>query len=570
MSWKKHFSIYSGSPISGNENKNKTPADANHNTRFQSWLPELYSGVANRTDRYQQYDQMDADSEVNTALDTIAEFSTQFDATTNMPFKLTFKNDATESEIEILEEALRQWCDINDWDQRIFKTFRNTIKYGDQPFIRDPDTWKLYYVSPVNVLKVVLNEAQGRKPEQYIVKELELNVANKTATAIRTHNTQYVGSKPTSSPTGNNGAVPGATTTPQSTGINETAVNSEHVMHLALTEGMDAMWPFGTSILDSVFKTYKQKELLEDSLIIYRVQRAPERRVFQIDTGNLPPHKATAFVERIKNEIHQRRIPNKNGGSQNVMDAQYNPLSMLEDYFFAVSAEGRGSKVEVLPGGGQLGEIDDLKFFTNKLARGLRIPSSFLPTGPDDGTAVYNDGKVGTAYIQEFRFNKYCQRLQAIIQPTFDREFKLFMKARGYNVESSLFDITFVEPQSFSQYRQIEIDSERASLFNSIESTAYLSKRFMLEKYLGLTPAEIIENERMLKEERGGEAPTTDDSGEIGLGDVGIKNNDIGGEFDGDFDDDFDDDFGDDADASGDEGSGNDAGGNEPEPPAKN
>ena len=88
----------------------------------------------------------------------------------------------------------------------------------------------------------------------------------------------------------------------------------------------------------------------------------------------MPSNKAMAFIERVKNEIHQKRIPNKTGGGQNIMDAAYNPLSQIEDYFFAQTAEGRGSKVETLPGGQNLGEIDDLKYFNNKLMKGLRIP----------------------------------------------------------------------------------------------------------------------------------------------------------------------------------------------------
>jgi hypothetical protein len=84
--------------------------------------------------------------------------------------------------------------------------------------------------------------------------------------------------------------------------------------------------------------------------------------------------------------------------------------------------------VDTLPGGTNLGEIDDLRFFTNKLFRGLRIPSSYLPTGADDSHSQYNDGRVGTAYIQELRFNKYCERLQRNVSPIFDEEFKLWIK----------------------------------------------------------------------------------------------------------------------------------------------
>jgi hypothetical protein len=213
---------------------------------------------------------------------------------------------------------------------------------------------------------------------------------------------------------------------------------------------------------------------------------------------------AMAFVERIKNEVHQRRIPSQTGsGNQNMMDATYNPLSMNEDYFFPQTADSRGSSVEVLPGGQNLGEITDLRFFTNKLFRGLRIPSSYLPTTAEDGSQAYTDGRVGTALIQEWRFNQYCQRLQAMIVEKLDQEFKLFMRWRGFNIDGSLFDLTFNEPQNFAQYRQADIDSARIATFTQLEGYPYFSKRWLMKRYLGMTEQEISENEQQFAEEQG-------------------------------------------------------------------
>jgi hypothetical protein len=270
-----------------------------------------------------------------------------------------------------------------------------------------------------------------------------------------------------------------------------------------MTEGLDVNWPFGVSILETIFKTFKQKELLEDALLIYRIQRAPERRIFYIDVGNMPPHMAMQFVERVKNEIAQRRIPSQTGGGSNIMDASYNPMSMNEDYFFPQSADGRGSKVETLAGGQNLGEIDDLKYFTNKLFRGLRIPSSYLPTGAEESAQVYTDGRVGTALIQEFRFNQYCMRLQKYLAHTFDQEFKMFLKFRGFNIDNSLFDLRLSEPQNFAAYREVELNQQRITGFTSIKDVDYLSKRFMLKKYLQLSEIEMEENDKLWREERG-------------------------------------------------------------------
>jgi hypothetical protein len=184
-----------------------------------------------------------------------------------------------------------------------------------------------------------------------------------------------------------------------------------------------------------------------------------------------------------------------------MVDASYNPLSMNEDYFFPVTADGRGSSVDLLPGGQNLGEIDDLRYFNNRLARGLRVPSSYLPTGPDDNVTPMSDGRVGTAMIQEFRFNQYCERLQNYMVRKLDEEFKLFLRWRGLNIDSGLFNLNFNPPQNFAAYRQSELDTARMSSFTAIEAYPYISKRFAMERFLGLTEEEINKNEKMWREE---------------------------------------------------------------------
>ena len=503
MSWKKYFKTNNLpsniSPLGGG----RAPDPGFRN--YQSQLPEVYIGHPNRVERYNQYEQMDMDSEVNAALDILAEFCTQKNQENHTSFTLKFKEQPSDNEVKILKEQLQQWVALNEFNKRVFKIFRNTIKYGDQVFIRDPENFKLYWTEMSKITKVIVNEGEGKKPEQYLVKDINPNFQNLTMTAVSTTDT-YTNHPQTGGPSGAyvqpQGSFGGGSRFTHAK--NEAAVSAEHIVHLSLTEGLDVFWPFGNSVLENIFKVFKQKELLEDSIIIYRVQRAPERRVFKIDVGNMPSHMAMAFVERIKNEVHQRRIPTQTGnGAQNMMDATYNPLSTNEDYFFPTTADGRGSSVDVLPGGANLGEITDLRFFTNKLFRGLRIPSSYLPTTADDGSQAYTDGRVGTALIQEWRFNQYCIRLQGMIAEKLDTEFKLFMRWRGFNIDGSLFDLQFNEPQNFAQYRQADIDAARIATFTQLEPLPNLSKRWLMKRYLGMTEQELSENETMWKEERG-------------------------------------------------------------------
>ena len=525
MSWKRYFTPVATkqtgegnySPLGGAANQGLGPAQAN----YSSYLPDVYVGSPNRVERYGQYNTMDMDSEVNAALDILAEFCTQKNKQNQTPFIMDFKQKATNSEITVLQQYLLQWSKLEKFDTRMFRIVRNIFKYGDAFFIRDPETKKWFWVDPAKVSRIIVNESEGKKPEQYIIRDVNLNFREMVATTP--HQT-------TGNVTGGGdgylqGGVRGMVGAPnqQMSGsrftreVKETTIDAENVIHLSLSEGLDNNFPFGNSLLESIFKVYKQKELLEDAIIIYRVQRAPERRVFYVDVGNMPSHLAMQFVERVKTDIHQRRIPSQTGGGQNVIDSAYNPLSINEDYFFPQTAEGRGSKVETLPGGTNLGEIDDLKYFTNKLVRGLRIPSSYLPTGPDDGQSNYQDGRVGTAYIQELRFNNYCERLQSLITDEFNQEFKRYLLEKGVNIDTAMFDLRMQPPQNFASYRQSELDNARIGTYTQMSAVPYISNRFAMARFLGLTDEEVAENERLWKEENDENLspPPTDAAGEM-------------------------------------------------------
>jgi hypothetical protein len=544
MAWKKYFTPVnvSGtlSPISGNSGADR--ANLTHRN-YSSYLPDVYSGHPNRLERYGQYDTMDADSEVNAALDILAEFCSQTNEENGTPFSIFFKEQATTTEIKIIRKYMQQWTKLNKFQTRIFKIVRNSFKYGDTFFVRDPETQSWMYIDPNKVDRIIVNESEGKKPEQYMIRDFNPNLETLSTTAINPSNitgggSQYAGGGygtgqgGAGGSRGMTGSYPSNVSGSRFTrNENQYAIDAKHVIHISMSEGLDNNFPFGTSLLESVFKVYKQKELLEDAILIYRIQRAPERRVFYIDVGNMPSHLAMGFVERVKNEVNQRRIPSSTGGGQSVVDAGYNPLSINEDYFFPQTAEGRGSKVEVLPGGTNLGEIDDLRYFTNKLFRALRIPSSYLPTGADDGGSSFNDGRVGTAYIQELRFNKYCERLQSLMNEQFDTEFKLYLHNKGINVDSNIFEVKFNPPQNFAAYRQAEMDTARVTTFGTMIAIPQISKRFALKRFLGLSAEEVAENEKLWREENIDDDATLPASAE--LRSVGITANNMGSDIAG-------------------------------------
>ena len=198
MSWKKYFTPVnidntggSMSPISGRGRPG--PARAN----YSSYLPDVYAGSPNRIERYMQYDTMDMDSEVNAALDILTEFCTQKDKENATPFHTFFRGEPTATEVKILKDSLQKWTKQNSFETRIFRILRNTFKYGDCFFVRDPETKKWLFVDASKVTKIIVNESEGKIPEQYVIRDLNFNFKEFIATTP--HNTTNTAPSGTSS-----------------------------------------------------------------------------------------------------------------------------------------------------------------------------------------------------------------------------------------------------------------------------------------------------------------------------------------------------------------------------------
>lgn len=443
-----------------------------------TWYQRLIQGSASRITRYREYDLMDNDVEIARSLDTIAEEMIGADPNSDMPIDLVIEADKeTEipsSTVMTLKSALRFWNDLHEWDTRLFKVARVTVKYGDCFFIRQKETKKWEYVHPKNVVAAIVDE-----------RDMTRVVGWQIQRETKTPNSPYNQGQ------GQYGSY--------SNQLVDT-YKAEEVVWFTLNDDIGESAPFGESILRAVYRAQKQKELLEDAIIIYRIQRAPERRVFYIDVGKMPPQRVKMYLEQIKNEIRQRKIPTYGGGTAQV-DSVYNPQQMSEDFFLAQRPDGKGSKIEVLPGGGGLGELSDLEYFQWKVFRGLRIPLSYMREGQDN--AMVSDGKSGVAYIQELRFAMYIKRLQGYIERVLDKEFKRYLRAAGINVDPSVFYVKLVDPENFGIYRQQQLDSDLLSTYTQAEGIPHMSKRFAMSKFLQLSDEEILTNERQRAEELG-------------------------------------------------------------------
>lgn len=443
-----------------------------------TWYQRLIQGSASRITRYREYDLMDNDVEIARSLDTIAEEMIGSDPNSDLPLELVIQGekeqDIPSSAVMTLRAALRYWSQLHDWNTRLFKVARVTIKYGDCFFIRRGETKRWEYIHPKNVIAAIVDERDLTKVVGWQIKR-----------DVKTPNSPY-----------NQAAGHFGNQSNESVDV----FPADDVIWFTLNDDISESAPFGESVLRAIYRAQKQKELLEDAIIIYRIQRAPERRVFYIDVGKMPPQRVKSYLENIKNEIRQRKIPSFGGGQEQV-DSVYNPQTMSEDFFFAQRPDGKGSKVETLPGGQGLGELADLEYFQWKVFRGLRIPLSYMKEGQDN--AIISNGQSGVAYIQELRFAMYIKRLQGYVARVMDKEFKRYLRSAGINVDPSCFNIKLLEPENFGIYRQQQLDAELLSTYTQADGIQSLSKRFALGKFMQMTDEEILLNERMKAEELG-------------------------------------------------------------------
>lgn len=443
-----------------------------------SWYQRLVQGSSTRLTRYREYDMMDDDVDVARALDTIAEEMTQKDTKNKLPLVIVFKDIETNikaSQAATLTAALRYWTDIQCLDEKLFHIARTLVKYGDCFFDKSKGPTKEWmHVPPKLVTAAMVDESDVTKITGWVIRDdIKKALGNTGGYTLSGH--EY------------------------STSLHSAA----DIVHISLCDQMSDIAPFGESVLKPVYRSYKQKDLLEDSIIIYRIVRAPERRVFYVDVGKMPPHRSKQYLEQVKNEIRQKKIPTQNADGTSAVESVYNAHSTNEDFFFAQRADGKGSKVDVLPGGQGLGELADLEYFMDKVFRGLRVPTSYMSVKPDQ-QPIFNDGKVGQAFIEELRFAKYCIRLQNNIAKIMDREFKDFLRAIGIVYDATAWSLELPEPTNFGLYKQLEADN---SILNTLSSASgldgFFAKRYSLMRFAQMDEAELLRNERLMAQEKG-------------------------------------------------------------------
>lgn len=247
--------------------------------------------------------------------------------------------------------------------------------------------------------------------------------------------------------------------------------------------------------IENCRRSYKQLSLIEDSIVIYRLVRAPERLKFTIDVGNMPPAKAETYMQRLMHQYwNKKSFDNTKGGATNV----YDPQSMLDSYWFPKRTGETGSDVQVLQGGANLGQLDDLMYFVNKLYKSLKVPVTRL--NPNES---FKDGN--EILKEELRFAKFIIRLQQQFAHGIKASFITHLKLKGwwkdYKLRERDINLKFNAPTNFFALREQQLFSIKQENFNSITANASISQTYAQRHYLQYTDAQISENMAWLRKD---------------------------------------------------------------------
>ena len=263
----------------------------------------------------------------------------------------------------------------------------------------------------------------------------------------------------------------------------------------------NSMWNDDQTIripfIENCRRSYKQLSLLEDSIIIYRMVRAPERLKFKIDVGNMPPAKAESYLKQLMQQYWSKQTYNSNADTSGAGNT-YNPQSMLDSYWFAKRNGEVGSDVELMAGGQNLGQLDDLMYFVNKLYKSLGVPLSRL--NPNES---FRDG--AEILREELRFAKLIVRIQNQIAEGLKNSFITHLKLRGWWREFKLheydFDLNFNPPASFFAIRQQQLLELKLKNYSDMSQNDGISNIFAQRHYLEYSDSKIGENMEWLKKE---------------------------------------------------------------------
>jgi hypothetical protein len=420
--------------------------------------PILPQVELNRKRRNQEYEEMDQYPEIGAAFDIYADDATQ-KGSRNENWVISSKSELVVDEIENLFKKLKL-------DRILWDITRNTVKYGD---------CFAELIVNVNKEKEGVKKIKILNPNYILRVENEYGYLQKFLQEIPKTDTFNYG--------------PAATDDPKQ----YIQLDKNQIIHFRMHTSDPAFYPYGKSVAALTHRVFRSLKMMEDAMMIYRLSRAPERRIFYVDVGALPTSKAEMYIERLKAKFKKEKFYNSNKGT---VDSRYNPLSMDED-FFVPSKNGKGTKIETLPGATNLGEIEDVRYYRDKLLAALKVPKDYLVEKDKSPERKANLSQL------DVKFARAVHRVQTNIEAGLENIAKRHLQLKGFppSLISEL-RIDLPEPSDMSAKRKLDIDEQKTRVVQAVQQLGLFSKKQIYKEYFDMTDEMIVRLESELDKER--------------------------------------------------------------------
>ncbi len=415
-----------------------------HYNPFES-MNSNYMANQNRTERYVDSDQMEYMPEIASALDIYADEMTTSSVLADM---LTIK--CPNEEIKAILHSL--YNDILNVKFNLFGWARTMCKYGDFFLYLDIDeTFGVKHAIGLPPNEVERLEGEDKTNPNYV--QFQWNAAGMT-------------------------------------------FENWQVAHFRIL-GNDKYHPYGTSVLEPARRIWRQLTLMEDAMMAYRIVRAPARKAFYVDVGNIPPQDVEQYMQRVITAMKRNQVVNQNTGR---VDLRYNPMSIEEDYYIPVRGGTRFAEIQDVGGTERNHDIDDVKYLRDKLFSALKIPAAYLTQG-EGGT----EDKT-TLAMKDVRFARTVQRLQRPLITELEKIGIVHLHTLGFRGDDLInFTLSLNNPSKIAEIQELEHWNQKFSVASNA-SDGYFSKRWISQHIFGLSEEDIERNSREMYYDRKFEA----------------------------------------------------------------
>jgi hypothetical protein len=300
--------------------------------------------------------------------------------------------------------------------------------------------------------------------------------------------------------------------------------------------GNDKYHPYGTSVLEPARRIWRQLTLMEDAMMAYRIVRAPSRKAFYVDVGNIPPQDVEQYMQRVITSMKRNQVVNKNTGR---VDLRYNPLSIEEDYYIPVRGGTKFADIQEVGGQERTHDIDDVKYLRDKLFSALKVPASYLTQG-EEGT----EDKTTLAQ-KDIRFARTVQRLQRSVISELEKVGIVHLHTLGFRGDDLVnFSLSLNNPSKIAEIQELEHWNQKFTVATAA-TDGFFSKRWIAENIFGLAEEAIVRNNREMYFDRkfeaelnavgevAGEAAAAMAGGMAGLPDTAVGGFEAGAELPG-------------------------------------